>query len=122
MDSVKWVRVNGLIGVPVKRILYIKGDYIGCLEWLLGRSNCQVEFKDGNLIHYRDPNGREYWKVWKDGNLVHFRDSSGREYWQEWENGNLVHYRNYSGEGERYSYIIGPDGILSEIVRSVNSD
>ncbi len=54
---------------------------------------------NGNLIHYKDSNGYEYWDEYDtNGNLIHYKDSNGYEEWKEYDtNGNLIHYKNSNG-------------------------
>lgn len=59
----------------------------------------------GNLIHYKDSTGYEYWSEFDEkGNLIHYRTySDGYEQWREYDEqgkrtGALINYRN--GEWE----------------------
>ena len=56
----------------------------------------------GNLIHYRNSDGYEYWREFdKNNNLIHRRDTNGFEAWKEYdENGNLIYYRDSDGYEE----------------------
>ena len=40
----------------------------------------------GNLIHYRDSDGYEYWREYdKNGNEILIRNSDGYDYWSEYD-------------------------------------
>ncbi len=57
---------------------------------------------NGNLIHYKNSNGIEYWREYDaNGNLIHYKESNGYETWREYDaNGNLIHYKD--GYGVEY--------------------
>jgi YD repeat-containing protein len=56
--------------------------------------------KNGNLIHYRDSDGWEWWSEYdENNNEIHYRNSNtGVEWWSKYdENNNEIHYRNSNG-------------------------
>lgn len=61
---------------------------------------------NGNLIHYKNSNGYEYWKEYdSNGNLIHSKYSDGYEEWNEYDsNGNLIHSQNSHGLEKWYEY------------------
>ena len=60
----------------------------------------KIEYDDnGNLIHYKNFNGDEYWQEYdNNGNLIHYKDSDGFENWKEYDDkNNLIHYKDSDG-------------------------
>ena len=67
---------------------------------------------NGNLIHYKNSNGYEYWKEYdSNGNLIHSKDSDGKEEWNEYDsNGNQIHYKDNDGEEYWHEYTYWKNG------------
>ena len=61
---------------------------------------------NGNLIHFKDSDGYEYWKEYdSNGNEIHYKTSNGKEEWYEYDsNGNPIHYKDNKGNEEWYEY------------------
>jgi len=61
--------------------------------------------KDGNIIHYKDSDGFEYWNKYdKNNNLIYHKDSDGDEYWNEYKNNNLIYHKTSGGYESWYEY------------------
>jgi hypothetical protein len=62
---------------------------------------------NGNLIHFKNSAGFEYWCEYdSNGNEIYrkYSGSGGYEYWCEYDsNNNLIHYKNSDG-GEEWHY------------------
>ena len=44
--------------------------------------NISVFNSNGNMIHYKDSNGYEFWKEYdSNGNMIHYKNSNGYEFW-----------------------------------------
>ena len=44
----------------------------------------------GNLIHFKDSSGYEYWQEFdKNNNEIHYKDSDGSEYWYKYDENNI---------------------------------
>ena len=67
---------------------------------------------NGNLIHYKNSNGYEYWKEYdSNGNSIHFKNSNSYEKWYEYNsNGNLIHSKDSNGKEEWYEYTYWKNG------------
>lgn len=68
--------------------------------------------RNGNLIHYKNSNGYEYWKEYdSNGNLIHYKNSDGKEEWNEYDsNGNQIHYKDNDGEEYWHEYTYWKNG------------
>lgn len=55
---------------------------------------------NGNIIHYKNSDGYEWWKEYDtNGNEIHYKDSDGDEWWSEYDaNGNVTHFKNSHGK------------------------
>jgi YD repeat-containing protein len=54
---------------------------------------------NGNIIHYKNSNGYEWWQEYdSNGNCIHSKNSNGYEWWREYDsNGNMIHSKNSDG-------------------------
>ena len=95
----------------------------------------------GNVIHYKDSNGYEYWKdydsnnnrihykdskgveCWfkydSNNNVIHYKESNGYEYWHDYDsNNNIIHYKNSKGVEDWYdsdgNRIDDPDKVIEK--------
>lgn len=67
----------------------------------------QFEYdENGNIVHYKNSNGYEYWREYdSNNNLIHSKDSDGEEYYYEYdEDGREVHSKDSSGFEEWHEY------------------
>ena len=91
---------------------------------------------NGNLIHYKNSDGKEEWNEYdnngnlihskystytdshdkwneydSNGNLIHSKYSYGWEEWHEYDNnGNLIHFKNSDGDEKWYEYTYWKNG------------
>ena len=62
--------------------------------------------RNGNEIHSKYSNGKEYWYEYdRNGNKIHSKDSDGYEEWYEYDgNGNEIHSKTKYGNEYWYEY------------------
>ena len=98
---------NNLDNLDFENIERIEGDYIGYFRWLNGNLKSKLKYdKKGNLIHFKDSNGYEYWNEYdENGNIIYHKNSDGFEEWNEYdENGNCIYSKKYNGYEEWFKY------------------
>lgn len=73
--------------------------------------------KNGNIIHYKDSTGEEWWKDYDEkGNLTHFKQH-GYEYWQKFNSTGQCIYRE-DNKGCNTTYIYNEENILVDIIEN----